>query len=124
MLSGLRLAVLAVAAVSMFGGCDLGMPGQVNYQGTLTVLNRTTAELTVTSGPQIRFTVPACDEITREDFPINWWHVTSPGRDTFQSGGGDYGPHSYLVVTSFVKQQDQRPDPLPACEGLLQPAPH
>ncbi len=125
MLLGIHFAVLVIGAVS-FGGCDFGMPGQASYQATLTVINRTTAELTVSPryGSQIQFTVPSCDEITREDFPINGWQVTSPGRDTFGSGGGDYGPHAYLVVTSFVTQQDQRPDPLPPCEGLLQPAQH
>jgi hypothetical protein len=121
--SGLRLsiALLVVAAMPM---CEFGQPGQASFKATLTVLNRTTAEVIVVSGNDYEFSIPACDEVTREDFPINQWRVTSPGRDTFASGGGDYGPHSYLVVTSFVTQQDQRPDPLPPCEGLLQPAQH
>jgi hypothetical protein len=120
--SGLRFCV-ALVVVAAMGSCELGQPGQVSYQATLTVLNRTTAEVTVASG-QTQFSVPACDEVTHENFPVNWWTVTSPGRDTFHSGGGDKASHSYLVVTSVVAQQDQRPDPLPSCEGLLQPAQH
>jgi hypothetical protein len=117
--SGLRLCVglLVVAALSM---CS---DGGLNYQATLTVLNRTTAEVIVVSGNDYKFSVPACDEVTREKFPVNQWLVTSPGRDTFGSGGGVSASHSYLVVTSFVTQQNQRPDPLPPCVGLLQDAP-
>jgi hypothetical protein len=59
-------------------------------------------------------------EATVEDFTINWWSLTSPGRDTFHSGGGDDGPASFLVVTDVVSQVDSRPDPIPACQGLLQ----
>lgn len=117
-------AILALlAAVPATCSDKLDQPGQVNFPGTLTVLNRTTAELTVASG-QRQFSVPACSEATEDEFPLNWWTVTSPGRDTFHSGGGDYGPHSYLIVTSVVLQQDERPDPLPPCQGLLQPAQH
>jgi hypothetical protein len=110
--------LVMVAAV---GACDFGMPGQVSYRAALTVINRTTAEIIVESGGEVRFSVPACDEVTRENFPVNWWTVTSPGRDMFHSGGGISAAHSFLVVTSSVSQQEQRPDPLPPCEGLLQP---
>jgi hypothetical protein len=115
-------AFAVLALVLAVCGCDVGLPGQVSYLSGLTVLNRTTAEITVESGTEFLFTVPACAEATQERFPINWWTVTSPGRDTFHSGGGDSGPHSYLVVTTVVAQLDQRPNPLPGCEGLLQPA--
>lgn len=115
------IAVLAAVPVTCSG--ELDQPGQVNYRGTLTVINRTLAEVTVASG-QRQFSVPACSEATEDGFPLNWWTVTSPGRDTFHSGGGDSGPHSYLLVTSVVLQQDARPDPLPPCQGLLQPAQH
>ncbi len=125
-LSGVRLRPTPsiLAAVLIFSGCNVGLPGQPGYRGTITIINRTTADVTVSSGEggQLEIIVPACGEATHEDFPINWWQVTSPGRDTFHSGGGDSGSHSYLVVTSVVDQQDVRPDPLPACEGLLQPA--
>ena len=120
--SRFRSAFAVLVVVAVIGGCDVGLPGQVSYLATVTVLNRTTAEVTVESGTEFHFTVPACEEATQERFPINWWTVTSPGRDTFHSGGGDSGSHSYLVVTSFVVQTDQRPDPLPVCDGLLQPA--
>jgi hypothetical protein len=125
--SGLRLSValLLVAAIPTIAGCEVevGLPGQVGFRGTLTVLNRTTAEVTV-EGEETRFGVPACDEVTRENFPVNWWTVTSSGRDTFHPGGGNSAAHSYVLVTSVVTQQDERPDPLPSCEGLLQPAQH
>ena len=94
-------------------------PGQVDYHATLTVLNRTEADVTVTS-QQRSFTVPACSEATEQDFPINWWDLTSPGQDTFHSGGGESVEHLYLVVTSTVESFPQRPDLLPDCEGLLQ----
>jgi hypothetical protein len=122
---GPRLGVgVATGLVLWLSGCNVGLPGQPGYRGTITVLNRTTAVVTVSSGEggQIEIVVPACGEMTHEDFPINWWQVTSPGRDTFHSGGGDSGSDTYLIVTSVVDQQDVRPDPLPACEGLLQPA--
>jgi hypothetical protein len=125
--SGLRppVALLLVAAILTLAACEVevGPPGQVGYRGTLTVLNRTTAELTV-EGEETRFSVPACDEVTRENFPVNWWNVTSTGRDTFHSGGGISAAHSFVLVTSVVTQQDERPEPLPWCEGLLQPAQH
>lgn len=112
------LALVIIGAVA--GYCESrDQPGQVDYRGVLTVINRTEAQVTVTSAAR-SFTVPACAEKTEEDFPLNWWSLTSRGRDTFHSGGGDEGPHSYLVVTSFVSQQDHRPDPLPPCQGLLQ----
>jgi len=85
------------------------------------VLNRTQAEVTVTSQAR-SFFVPACGEITVEGFPINWWHLTSPGRDSLHSSGGHPESHSYVVVMGPVRQDAVRPDPLPPCEGLLQPA--
>ena len=102
------------------------MPGQPGCRGTMTVLNRTTAPVTISSGEggQIEMTVAACDGGTRDDFPINFCELTSPGRDTFHSGGGVSVPRSILVVTDVVTFHDVRPDPLPPCEGLLQPAQH
>jgi hypothetical protein len=121
-----RLRVLIVSIVAAFAllSCrwvEVGQPGQASYRATITVLNRTTAEVIVWSGEggQVRFSVPACDEVTREDFPINFWNLTSPGQDSYHSGGGVKEEHSFLIVTSFVTQQDERPDPLPPCEGLL-----
>lgn len=95
----------------------------VDHRGELTVINRTTAKVIVTSG-DLELEVQACDEATASDFPLNWWQVTSPGTDTFHSGGGAQGAQSYLLVTSGVPSQtDQRPEQLPPCEGLLQPGP-
>ena len=117
------IMVLAIFAAMPFACGANDQPGQVDFHGTLTVINRTIADVTVTSGPSV-FTVPACGESTEPDFPLNWWELTSPGRDTFHSGGGVDGPTSFLLVTDVVDQSGQRPDPLPACEGLLQPAQH
>ncbi len=114
---------MTFAAIIGVAGCTNDAPGQVDFRGTLTVINRTIADVTVASA-QRQFIVPACGEATEADFPLNWWTVTSPGRDTFHSGGGDYGPHSFLLVTDVVEQGDARPDPLPDCVGLLQPAQH
>ena len=117
----LRLVLaLVVAAVPNTCGLDpMTGPGQVDYHATLTVLNRTEANVTVTS-QQRSFTVPACSETTEQDFPINWWDLTSPGRDTFHSGGGEHADHLYLVVTSVVEPFPERPASLPDCRGLLQ----
>lgn len=116
------MAILAtVAGVS---GCtNVGLPGQPSYRATITVLNRTMSDVIVESGEggNVAFTVPACGEMTRQDFPINFWWLTSPGGNRFHSGGGASGSHSYVIVTSTVAQQDARPDQLPPCEGLLQP---
>jgi hypothetical protein len=118
----LRL-VLAFALAAVPNTCGLAPmtgPGQVDYHATLTVLNRTEADVIVTS-QQRSFTVPACSEATEQDFPINWWDLTSPGRDTFHSGGGEHADHLYLVVTSVVEPFPERPASLPNCGGLLQP---
>jgi hypothetical protein len=119
----LRFVLAAVlAAVPQTCGLDqMEAPGQVNYRGTLTVINRTEAEVTVTSQREV-ISVAACSEATDDDFPLNWWDLTSAGRDTFRSGGGVHAQHSYLVVTSSVAQGEIRPDALPECRGLLQPA--
>lgn len=113
--------VLGLCVAIMAAACDVGLPGQISYKATLTVFNRTTAEVIVESGTEFRIIVPACGEVTEDGFPVNWWTLTSPGRDTFTGGGGTSATHSYLLVTSFPIQQDDRPDPLPKCEGLLQP---
>ena len=115
----LAASALLVMAVAL-GSCGNDGPGQVDFHGRLTILNRTVAEVTLLSG-QREVTIPACEEATATDFPLNWWELTSPGRDHVHSGGGDYGPASFLIVTDVVTQVDARPDPLPACEGLLQP---
>jgi hypothetical protein len=111
---------MLVAAVPFTCGLDrMEAPGQVNFRGSLTVINRTEAEVTVTSERET-IQVPPCGEATDDDFPLNWWNLTSPGRDTFHSGGGVHDQHSNLVVTSLVEQRPTRPDPLPECKGLLQ----
>lgn len=93
----------------------------MNLTGDLTVINRTIAEVDVTSGNQ-EFAVAACGENTAHDFPLNWWSLTSPGRDSFHSGGGFDGPRSYVVVTSSGPDQMDKPPPLlPPCQGVLQP---
>ena len=106
--------------IACLAACGTDGPGQVDLHATLTIINRTTAQVTVSSGPR-DVHVQACHEETVTDFPINRWSLTSPGRDTFHSGGGDDGPASFLVVTDVVSQVEARPDPLPACRGLLQP---
>ena len=118
----LRLVLaLVLAAVPNTCGLDqMTGPGQVDYHATLTVLNRTEANVTVTS-QQRTFTVPACSEATEQNYPINWWDLTSPGRDTFHSGGGESVEHLYLVVTATVQPLPKRPESLPDCRGLLQP---
>jgi hypothetical protein len=95
-------------------------PGEVNYRAPLTVLNRTTAEVIVYS-QAVTINVPACQEIDVPNFLINSWQVTSPGRDMIRSAGGHSEEHSYLIVTGVVRQVAARPDPLPDCNGLLQP---
>ena len=117
----LRLVLaLVIAAVPNTCGLDpMTGPGQVDYHGTLTVMNRTEANVTVTS-QQRSFSVPACSEGTEQDFPINWWDLTSPGRDTFHSGGGESVEHLCLVVTATVEPFPERPESLPDCRGLLQ----
>ena len=119
-----KTALVALAAVLLLVGCDVGLAGQPNYRAAVTIINRTTADITVSSGEggQLEMVVPACGELTNEDFPVNWFEVTSPGRDTFHSGGGISAKHSFVLVTSVVAQQETRPDPLPGCAGLLQPA--
>ena len=119
-----KTPLAAVAALLLLGGCNVGLAGQPNFRAAVTIINRTTADITVSSGEggQLEIVVPACGELTNEDFPVNWYEVTSPGRDTFHSGGGISAQHSFVLVTSVVAQQETRPDPLPACEGLLQPA--
>ena len=118
----LLLAAIVIAAVP--AGCVGDQSGGTSYRGTVTILNRTTAPVTVASaeGGPIEVTVPACDEVTRAGFPVNWWTATSPGRDTFHSGGGFSVPQSFIVVTDVVTQQKTRPNPVPPCQGLLQPA--
>ena len=120
----MRRVIAVLAATLLIAGCNIGLAGQPNYRATVTIINRTTADVTVSSGEggQLEIVVPACGELTDEDFPVNWYDVTSPGRDTFHSGGGISAAHSFVLVTSVVAQQETRPDPLPACEGLLQPA--
>jgi hypothetical protein len=66
------------------------MPGQPGYRATMTILNRTEAAVTISSGEggPIDVAVPPCG------------------------------------VTVTVTQQEHRPNPLPPCKGLLQPAQH
>jgi hypothetical protein len=116
----LILTFLMIAAVPLTCGDQFDGPGQANYRGTLTVINRTEAEVTLIS-QAITITVPPCAEATADGALINWWNVTSPGRDMFRSAGGHYEGHSYLIVTNVVRQVDARPPDLPACVGLLQP---
>jgi hypothetical protein len=123
------MRLLVLMAGLLVGGCGLGgsdgsMPGQPGYRATMTILNRTEAPVTVSSGEggPIEVAVPPCGEVTQPDFPVNFWQVTSPGRDTFHSGGGVSSALSFAVVTETVTQQERRPNPLPPCKGLLQPA--
>jgi hypothetical protein len=116
----LFLAATFLAAVPATCGNGFEGPGQGAYRATLTVLNRTEAELIVTSAP-LTFSVPPCDEVTVDDVEINSWRVSSPGRDSIRAAGGHAEAHSYLIVTGTVRQDDTRPDPLPKCEGLLPP---
>src|SRR3954451_12300396 len=102
-----------IAAVPLTCGNNDG-PGQANYRGTLTVINRTQAEVTLIS-QAVTLTVPPCAEASADGALINWWNVTSPGRDMIRSGGGVYEKHSYLIVTNVVRQVASRPADLPAC---------
>jgi hypothetical protein len=119
-----RATAPALAGV-LFARCAIGLPGQPNYRATMTVLNRAMAVVTISSGEggHVEYDVPACGEATFDDFPVNWWELTSPGRDTFLGPGGVSVSHTYLVVTTATSSSDVRPDPLPPCQGLLQPAP-
>jgi len=120
-----RAATLIIAA-AIASGCAIGLPGQPNYRATMTVLNRTTALVMISSGEggHVEYEIPACGEATFDEFPVNWWELTSPGRDTLLGRGGVSAAHTFLVVTTVASSSDVRPDPLPPCEGLLQPAPH
>lgn len=116
----LVLAGVMIAAVPATCGGRSDAPGQGNYRARLTVINRTEREIMVFSqGGTID--VAPCAEVDAEAFLVNSWQVTSPGRDMIRSAGGHSEPHSYLIVTGVVRQVDMRPDPLPACTGLLQP---
>lgn len=111
------LLLFSVAGCGSGGG-----PGSPHYLATLTVYNRTIAEVQVSSGEggQRAFTVPACGEVTQPNFPVNWWWLGSEGRNTFHSGGGINAAQSFIVVTSTPTQSETRPVTLPACTGLLQ----
>jgi hypothetical protein len=118
----LLLAMSILAAAAETCGLDqLNGPGQASYRGTMTIFNRTEQEITVTAEGRV-VTVAACEEATAEDFLLNSWNLTSPGRDAFHGGGGFSSLQAFLVVTNVPTQTDQRPGSLPACEGLLQPA--
>ncbi len=112
------MAVILAAVPATCGGQFDG-PGQGNYRATITVFNRTEAAVTVQSQARA-ILVPPCTEITAQDVLVNAWSLSSPGRDSFHSGGGHSERHSYLIVTATVSQLEARPDPLPPCEGLLQ----
>jgi hypothetical protein len=114
----LLVAATLIAGLPLTCGNNDG-PGQSGFRGTLTVINRTEAEVTLMSGPHT-LTVPACGEGDAAGALINWWNVTSPGRDMIHSGGGVEEHHSYLIVTRVVRQVPSRPVDLPACIGLLQ----
>jgi len=116
----LIVLVLLVAVVPASCGDNFDAPGQGNFRATLTVFNRTEREVTVLSQDRT-IAIPPCAEVDAENFLINFWRVTSPGRDMIRSVGGHAEPHSFLIVTSVVRQVDSRPDALPACTGLLQP---
>lgn len=111
-----------VAAVPRTCGSTADAPGQPEYRATITILNRTEALVVVTAGALV-IDVPPCEEATREDFPVNFWQVTSPGSDTFRGGGGIAETHSYILVADVVGQFAKRPDPLPECRGRLPAAP-
>lgn len=115
--TSLLFLVLGVAACS-----ESGSPGSPHYLATMTVINRTTAEIDVWSGEggQRSFNVPACGETTQANFPVNWWWLSSPNRNTFHSGGGVSSSWSYVVVTDVPNQTAARPAVIPPCAGLLQ----
>jgi hypothetical protein len=118
----LLLAVSILAAAAETCGLDqLSGPGQASFRGTLTILNRTEREITVTGEGRV-VAVPPCDEATVQDFPLNSWNLASPGRDSFHAGGGFGREQAFLVVTNVPAQLERRPDPLPPCDGLVQPA--
>src|SRR5437868_8962699 len=116
----LVLATVLVAAVPYTCGDSFDAPGQGNYRATLTVINRTERVVTLFS-QALTIEVPPCGEVDAENALINSWQVSSPGRDMIRSTGGHAETHSYLIVTGVVRQVSTRPDPLPACTGLLQP---
>lgn len=117
-------AVLAMSClVATLTSCtSVGQPGGVGYMATITVINRTTAEIRVWSGQggQHSFTVPACGEVTRDAFPVNWWWLGADGRNSFHSGGGISSGQSFVLVTNTPAQTSERPTTLPPCAGLLQ----
>jgi hypothetical protein len=114
-------AVVMIAALPVSCGSSFDNPGEQNYRTVATVINRTEREVQVFSqGGTIN--VAACGEVDFPNFPINSWNITSPGSDMIRSVGGHSEPHSYLIVTQVVRQVDSRPDPLPVCSGVLQPA--
>ena len=117
----LILAGLLIAALPAMCGDRFDAPGQGNYRATLTVFNRTEREVSLLSQDRT-ITVPPCAEVEEQNVLINSWQVTSPGRDMIRSTGGHSEAHSYVIVTGVVRQVDSRPDALPPCTGLLQPA--
>jgi len=96
----LRLVLaLVVAAVPNTCGLDpMTGPGQVDYHATLTVLNRTEANVTVTN-QQRSFTIPACSETTEQDFPIN------------------NDPRHYRIAEGFCSRDSQEPRSLTLLAG-------
>jgi hypothetical protein len=119
--TGLIVAAVLIAALPVSCGTAFDSPGEQNYRTEATVINRTEREVDVFS--QLgTINVPACGEVDVPNFPVNSWNVTSPGSDMIRSAGGHSERHSYLVVMQVVRQVDSRPDPLPVCTGVLQPA--
>lgn len=117
----LLLGMILAAAASCDPGGGSG-PGAPGYMATMTVFNRTTAEVRVWTGQggQRSFTVPACGEATAANFPVNFWWLGSEGRNAFHSGGGIDAPQSFVVVTDTPSQTEALPSTLPPCAGLLQ----
>lgn len=115
-----------MVAMLLLAGCQARgrgtSPGTPGYMATMTVFNRTVAEVRVWTGEggQRSFTVPPCGEATAAAFPVNFWWLSSDGRDTFHSGGGIEVPQSFVVVTDTPSQVETRPPSLPPCAGLLQ----
>jgi hypothetical protein len=107
-----------IASIAVLTGAS-ACHARSDVTGDLTIINRTTAEVTVTDGNRdIR--VPACGETTAHGFRINGWELTSQGRDTFTGGNGNEGPQTYILVTEVPTQTHTRPNSLPPCRGLLQ----
>jgi hypothetical protein len=121
MLRMLLVATFLAAVPATCAGDQFDRPGQANFRGTITVLNRTEGPVTLASETRT-LEVPPCQQATLEDGLVNFWTLTSPGGGSFRAGGGHAAPNTFLMVTAAVQQVDELPGVLPPCKGLLEPA--